>query len=90
MVIKYKFIEAMILVYGRCGRNHIERAFNIKSAAASRVMTSYRAKSGNNITKGKPDNGFDAVYLDIEPELFLESAQIMAEQQIIIYKEVLI
>ena len=46
-IIRFKFIEAMIVEFGFINRHHIERCFGLASAAASRVMTEYKNESGN-------------------------------------------
>lgn len=89
-IVRFKFIEAMVLEYGEVKRCHIMRCFNIAEAAASRTTTAYINASGNYIVKGKPCPQFKICYLDIKPNEFLAAAQIMANEQILQYKKVLI
>lgn len=79
----------MILKYGELKRCHLERCFDFQVAAAGRVISEYNKVSGNHIVQGKARGSFEPKYLDIEPDRFLEAAQIMAAEQIIQIKQVI-
>jgi len=85
-LVRFKFVEAMIEAHGDINRHHIQRCFGIASAAASRVMTEYKAASGNIFTQGTkiyPCGEFNKVFLDIDANEFISAAEIMAPEKII-------
>ncbi len=95
VVPRFKFIEAMLLVHGECGRNHLIRAFGLGPAAASTLMSQYREICGDGVQldhskkRTVPTQGFKPLYLNCPAEEFLEAAQIMACEPIIQTKIVL-
>jgi len=91
-IARFKFIEAMILHHGFIWRIHIERCFSVKTATASRIISLYEDTTNNEVIYDrkekqlKASKNFTPKFLNIEPEAFLEAAQIMAETKIIQYK----
>lgn len=90
-LIRFKFVEAMIEAHGYINRYHIQRCFGLASAAASRVMTEYKAASENIFTQGYkiyPCGDFKRVFLDIDANEFIAAAEIMAPEKIIRYETI--
>ena len=94
-IVRFKFIEAMILEHGFVSCYHIERCFNIATAAASRTIKAYKEANMHTVYYDRKQRKIMAagelkkMFLDIEPAKFLEAAQVMCDEEIIQYKTVL-
>ena len=88
----FALIEAVIVAHGGVTRIHLQRAFDIAEAQATRIFSSYRALHPNNIALDnsdklyKPMQTFRPVELEkfcVNAERFLDAAQVLAGQQIV-------
>lgn len=94
VIAKFRFIEAVLMVHGVIRRAHIERAFWVNSATASKVISLFKQASpsalkmsrsaqygGGNINVRSVN--FKPMFLHTSPSEFLEAAELIAGQQII-------
>ncbi len=85
---RFKFIEAMILLNGSVQRAHLMRAFSLKDASASRILSDYKKVTNNAIAyrQGKratvATEGFKPVFLDVDAETFFNAVQLVADEPI--------
>ena len=88
-IIRFAFIEAMVIENGSIHRCHLCRAFNIAPPTATKIFTEYRKAKPNNLafdtsTKAyKKSVNFKQHYLKVDSASFLSSAQIMTIETII-------
>lgn len=90
--IRFAFIEAMIIQYGAVNRGHITRAFDIKEATGTRLFRAYKELCPKNLVMNQsskmyePGTNFDACYLEIDADRFLEAAQLMSPHEIVKFR----
>jgi len=93
---RFKFIEAMILVYGSVKSVHIQRCFDIAAPTARRVLSNYKKENKDSLycdhsdKEYKPTDSFITKFLDEDAVTFLNAAQLMANQLIVQTRTVLI
>lgn len=97
---RFRFIEAVLMIHGMIRRVHIERAFWVQPAAASRIITEYKEAVPGALTCTRsakygagavnlPTPGFQPVFLNVAPQEFLAAAELMAGQEIIKVEQVI-
>ncbi|WCH25213.1 hypothetical protein [Aeromonas salmonicida] len=94
---RLRFIEAMLALHGEVRRCHLQRAFGFGSASpASNVLSEFRALFPEAmVLDGKTKTwlacaGFVPVLLTVEPQEYLHAAQVMAVEQIVKTKPVIL
>lgn len=91
-IIRFSFIEAMMLQYQQINRGHLCRAFDFKEASATRLFRAYNQAHSENLIYNAsarmyyPSNVFIAHNLKVDATVFLDAAQIMAKETIIQFK----
>ncbi|ENC6657620.1 hypothetical protein ABKY47_002069 [Aeromonas hydrophila] len=91
---KLRFIEAMLLKHGHLHRAHVQRAFDFQTARASQLIKLYLtlnpgAMALDHSTKTyRPCDGFKPAFLHVDPQAYLDAAQVMAVEQIIQIRQV--
>ncbi|OUS51446.1 hypothetical protein BM607_009315 [Shewanella sp. SACH] len=90
----FRFIESVLMVHGVIRRAHIQRAFMVESATASKVIANFKKASPSAIKMSRDAKygggninvrsiNFEPMFLQSSPHEFLAAVELMAGQQII-------
>ncbi|MGR3968461.1 hypothetical protein [Shewanella sp. 1180_01] len=97
---RFRFIEAVLIVHGVIRRAHIERAFWVNSATASKVISLFKQASPSALKMSRSAKygggninvrsiNFKPIFLHTSPSEFLAAAELISGQQIVEIKQII-